>query len=64
MEDRTEWSGFFAGEKGKTIIEIGFENSGEEVNDIKTYIPIQNSSLSLSWYKMDSGRYEIVVYVG
>jgi hypothetical protein len=48
QEDGTPWSGILCGEKGNCNLKVeGFKNVG----------------LSISWYKMSKGRYEIVSYV-
>jgi hypothetical protein len=47
-ESGQEWSGFLCGESGHCTIDI---------TGIKT------SGLSLSWYKMPSGNYEITCYL-
>jgi hypothetical protein len=47
QEDGTPWSGFLCGTEGTAIIGI----SGFR------------SCLRIDWYKMPSGRYEVVVYV-
>lgn len=51
QEDGTEWSGILCGAEGQTKIQITH--------------PLFSKGffLHLSWYKMQSGRYEIVVYV-
>jgi hypothetical protein len=61
QEDNTEWSGFFTGSDATAHIDLGFI---ETKNDEGTYTPIDNSSLNLQWHKMDSGRYELVAYLG
>lgn len=50
QEDGTRWSGFLTGREGRASIEIMF--NGEKLK----------RALTLTWYKMDSGRYEIVAY--
>lgn len=47
-ESGQEWSGFLCGESGR----VNFDISG-----------IKSNGLNLSWYKMPSGRYEIVAYM-
>jgi hypothetical protein len=48
QEDESEWAGFLCGTNDSTTI---------KVNGIKT------TGLRLSWYKMQSGRYEITAYL-
>lgn len=47
QEDGTRWSGFLCGEAGQASFQI----AGYRFH------------LQLDWYKMQSGRYEIVVYI-
>jgi len=47
QEDGTPWSGFLCGREGRATLEI--ENTRE--------------ALQLSWYKLESGRYEVTAYV-
>jgi len=61
QEDHTEWSGFLVGANSHTNMELGYTETKDEN---KQYKVITNASFNLSWYKMSSGRYEIVVYVG
>lgn len=64
QEDQTLWDGFLLGRDEHVIFEIAYQSSEYEGNNgIPTYVPITNAGLSLSWYKMESGRYEIVAYV-
>lgn len=51
-DDGTKFCAFFCGNHGKTYINYGKEN------DI-----VGDSIIVFSWYKMPSGRYEIIVYV-
>lgn len=51
QEDQTEWQGFLCGQSGQCLIEIKTHFSFK--------IPI---GLMLSWYKMTSGKYEIICY--
>lgn len=61
QEDRTRWSGVLTGRDGNDTFDLGYIESGD---DDGQYTVIDNSRLVMSWYKMSSGRYEIVVYVG
>ena len=61
QEDRTKWSGFLTGRDGNDTFDLGYAESSD---DDGQYTVIDNSRLVMSWYKMSSGRYEIVVYVG
>jgi hypothetical protein len=65
QEDQTEWSGFFTGREGQANIALGFINTRYKGNnDIDTYEEIVNAALTITWYKMGSGKYEIVAYIG
>ena len=63
QEDWTEFSGFFTGSRGRATIEFGSAESGREENGVTFYTPVENSALILTWYKIESGRYEIVAYL-
>lgn len=51
-EDGTPFSAFFTGEEGRASIDLKL--NGQQ---------IKNCVLSMQWYKMPSGRYEIVAYL-
>ena len=59
QEDMTKWSGMFVGRDSQADIEIAPESSFNNT----FYTPYINAMLRLSWYKMQSGRYEILVYI-
>lgn len=61
-EDNTEFSAIFCGNHGSCVIQIGDLNSAKEKNGLLEYSPIE-AWLYLSWYKMASGRYEVIGYV-
>ena len=50
-EDGQSWEGILTGREGRTIIDLKNKLSGKIDNGI-----------ALSWYKMDSGKYEITAY--
>lgn len=52
QEDGTEWSGFLCGEDSNATIQC----ADLELNPVHRW-------LSLSWYRMPSGRYEVTAYV-
>lgn len=53
QEDKTKWSGILAGRNGNTTIDLRDDVTGREINQ----------TLSLTWYRMESGRYEVTAYV-
>jgi hypothetical protein len=63
QEDNTEYEGFFLGDESHTEITIGHINTAHQEDNITFYTPIENSMLILTWYKMGSGKYEIVSYL-
>jgi hypothetical protein len=63
QEDGTYWEGLLLGEQGNTIIEIANKMSSFIKNDITFYTPFENAGLSISWYKMGNGKWEIVSYI-
>jgi hypothetical protein len=63
QEDNTPWDGLFTGAEGHAQIAIGYLNTKTQVNGLDSYTPIENSMLIMTWYKMQSGKYEIVTYL-
>lgn len=63
QEDGTKWSGMFLGSEGEAFLEMGKLSEGRMVNGLATYKPVSNSGLRMTWYKMGSGKYEIVKYI-
>lgn len=64
QEDDTEWSGFLLGGVSKTeqvYFNLAFMDSKNE-NGMYTN-KIRNSMLALSYYKMGSGKYEVLSYI-
>ena len=61
QEDNTEFEGMLVGNNSHTTFPIAY---AENVNyETESYIPIENSMLYLSWYKMNTGRYDCVMYL-
>ena len=60
QEDQTEWDGFLTGNNARETFEIGYIETKDKDS---RYTPIDNAALVMSWYKMTSGRYEIVAYM-
>ena len=63
QEDNTAYEGIFTGRDGQASIALGYINTANEKDGITFYTPIENSMLIMTWYKMESGRYEIVSYL-
>ena len=61
QEDRTKWSGFLLGRNSQGFFDLGYKETADE--DAR-YTRIDNTTLNLSWYKMPSGKYEIIAYLG
>ncbi len=64
QEDNTEWDGFLVGGVDKTeqvYFTLGWIESKDNRN---RYQPVTNTRLALSYYKMPSGKYEIIAYMG
>ncbi len=64
QEDDTEWSGFLLGGVKKTeqvYFNLAFKDSKNE--DGRYTNKIRNAALSLSYFKMGSGRYEVLSYI-
>lgn len=52
QEDGKEWSGFLTGAEGQASFDIATVNGS----------PVVNIKLHMTWYKYQTGRYEIVAY--
>lgn len=65
QEDHTAYQGMFLGAEGRAQIELGYIETANKSDDgeVTFYTPIENAALILTWYKMQSGKYEIVSYV-
>jgi len=59
QEDGTFWDGFLCGRSATCFIPMGFVDNTDSEG---FYTPVDNSGLRLSWYKMESGRYEVTAY--
>lgn len=59
QEDNTEWDGFLTGREGEAFIEMAPKNTLD--NDM--YTPYTNAGLKITWYKIKSGKYEVLCYV-
>jgi len=60
QEDDTEWSGFLCGGVKKTeqvYFDLGWLNT---LDQHKRYEKVKQSSLALSYFKMPSGKYEVL----
>jgi hypothetical protein len=70
-EDGTDFEAIFSGNQGRAEIELAYNNadtSGSVVKQLMSQVQedcqyVKGSCLILSWYRMESGRYEIVVYI-
>ena len=60
QEDGEEWEGILCGDSSCITLQIGAVWSD---NDDGIYTPCDNSVLVLSWYRMQSGRFEINAYL-
>ena len=63
QEDYTPWSGFITGREGQADFTLGYFDTAYEQNGLTAYTPIENAALIMTWYKMQSGKYEIVTYI-
>jgi len=64
------WSGFLMGTDEQVNFTLGDKNQikdnyGKDSRgeDMLAYEPFTNAMLAMSWYKMGSGKYEIVAYI-
>lgn len=56
-ESGNQWEGMLVGEQGRANIGLGALQSDG------TYAPVKNALFTITWYKMRSGRYEIIAYI-
>lgn len=59
-EDGTPWGGFLTGREGRAKFDIGVLGTQD---DNQIHQMVDNAMLVLTWYKFDTGRYEVVAYV-
>jgi hypothetical protein len=60
QEDHTQWSGFLCGREGRMFLTIGTGIPDHRGIYLET---MKNTCLAVSWYKLQSGRYEVITYV-
>lgn len=58
QEDNTAWSGFLCGDSQQEYFTLG-----HYLENADFYVPIERTQLSLSWYNMGNGRYEILTHL-
>jgi hypothetical protein len=66
QEDNTEWAGWLLGGVKKTemvTFNLAWKDEYERDQGKKRYKAIKNAVLIMTYYKMQSGKYEIVSYV-
>ena len=66
QEDNTEWSGFLMGGSKQTEMvhfNLGWKDEYERVSGKKVYMAIQNAVMTMTYYKMPSGKFEIIAYI-
>lgn len=66
QEDYTEWSGLLCGREGRMYLELGDIMSAKKINGENVYIPLDNTSLVVTWHHMGdtySNKYEVIAYV-
>jgi len=57
QEDNTPWVGMLLGREGKAVLNLAYQ--GPE----GVYNPVKNSMLVITWYKHETGRYEVNTYL-
>lgn len=65
QDNNTEWSGILTVENGKINLKLGDETTKYKFNEMDTYTPLNNTSLTITWHKMegDSKKYEVEAHV-
>ena len=57
QEDGNEWSGILTGADSRTTFQLAKKDEDGVFKELKNV-------LAMTWYKMGSGKYEIVAYIG
>ncbi len=70
QEDFTPWAGFLLGHDEQVYFTLGDKNQikdnygkDNQGRDLLAYEPYTNAMLAMSYYKMSSGKFEIVAYI-
>jgi hypothetical protein len=66
QEDNTYWSGLLIGGSDRTEMvhfNLGWKNESKKVHSMDMYQAIPNAVLTMTYYKMQSGKYEVIAYV-
>ena len=63
QEDGREWAGLLCGREGQAHIDVAPVLTAKRQPDGLEFTPADNAMLCLSWYKMESGRYETNAYL-
>lgn len=60
QEDGTPWGGVLCGAEGRAALRLAFDGAED---DRGIYPMIENAMFVLTWYKLQSGRFETVAYI-
>ncbi len=60
QEDHTLWAGMLCGDSGQALFDVGVYHDGMGPRDI---LDATKFVLALSWYRMGSGRWEVISYI-
>lgn len=63
MEDNREWAGFLMGSNSEADFMLGDFSTGQIVDWGTIYTPYTNVMFRMTWYKMQSGKWEIIGYL-
>ena len=66
QEDNTYWSGLLIGGVDRTQMinfNLGWANEYKKINGMKQFMAISNAVLTMTYFKMQSGKYEVIAYV-
>lgn len=63
MEDNREWAGFLMGSDSEVDFMLGDMATVEQVDWGTIYTPYTNVMFRMTWYKMQSGKWEIIGYL-
>jgi hypothetical protein len=60
QEDKTLWSGMLCGDEAHCLFDVGVYHEGMGSDEL---LEATKFVLALSWYRMGSGRFEVISYI-
>jgi hypothetical protein len=66
QEDNTRWSGLLLGGSDRTEMvhfNLGWKNESTKIHGMDVFMAVPNAVLTMTYYKMQSGKFEVIAYV-